>query len=462
MTEHPNYKYRPRRRKHTKSRTSGGTNNGQQSAQQQQQTNNIGQQSNNTAPITHATNNNDVQFDDDTSRYNSYLNGNSNAFTNVTQTPESSPTQSPDPQRITRKCPDVNILNDTEMTMLTPEMSPEEKDPFNHTNGNGGGSYQMKMPSTYSDLLANRRQYELENNDTIKREYPYELNNQANNEQNKYVSSPADKKFSSFMNSSRSSTITAAGKGMYVSTSRSRLDQGHIVRGTFIPPIATSQDHQNLGVTTTTSTVTSGINYSNNHYSAITSNNNNNSVLNKDNNSVNHHQQTMSQVNDSGNYYTTGSHHSYPCNYTVHGMAPAGSTLMDDHINAEVKYSDSMKYPDSNQNFNYNSYNQHQQLYQQQGLSQAGRQILSDQHNAVLNQQFISPHQEYYYTHNGMKMEPLSGNMTLPNGYGAGTIDVGGFIRSDDHTKEGTMSETSRVLTNAMETYEKSNLGISG
>lgn len=68
-----------------------------------------------------------------------------------------------------------------------------------------------------------------------------------------------------------SSTTIAAGKGMYVTCSnRGILDQGNIVRGTYFPPLATSQDHQNLGTVAPSQTVSassmSNLNYPSNHH----------------------------------------------------------------------------------------------------------------------------------------------------------------------------------------------------
>lgn len=68
-----------------------------------------------------------------------------------------------------------------------------------------------------------------------------------------------------------SSTTIAAGKGMYVTCSnRGILDQGNVVRGTYFPPLATSQDHQNLGTVAPSQTVSassmSNLNYTPNHH----------------------------------------------------------------------------------------------------------------------------------------------------------------------------------------------------
>lgn len=72
------------------------------------------------------------------------------------------------------------------------------------------------------------------------------------------------------------STTIAAGKGMYVTcSSRGILDQGNIVRGTYFPPLATTQDHQNLGTVTQSQSISGiggaglivGLNYTSNHHS---------------------------------------------------------------------------------------------------------------------------------------------------------------------------------------------------
>lgn len=75
---------------------------------------------------------------------------------------------------------------------------------------------------------------------------------------------------STLSSSLSSSTTIAAGKGMYVTCSnRGILDQGNIVRGTYFPPLATSQDHQNLGTVAPSQTVSSSMSnmsYTPNHH----------------------------------------------------------------------------------------------------------------------------------------------------------------------------------------------------
>lgn len=76
---------------------------------------------------------------------------------------------------------------------------------------------------------------------------------------------------STLASSLSSSTTIAAGKGMYVTcTNRGILDQGNVVRGTYFPPLATSQDHQNLGTVAPSQTVSassmSNLSYTSNHH----------------------------------------------------------------------------------------------------------------------------------------------------------------------------------------------------
>lgn len=76
---------------------------------------------------------------------------------------------------------------------------------------------------------------------------------------------------STFPSSMSLSTTIAAGKGMYVTcSSRGILDQGNVVRGTYFPPLATSQDHQNLGTVTSSQSISastmSNMHYTSNHH----------------------------------------------------------------------------------------------------------------------------------------------------------------------------------------------------
>lgn len=101
-----------------------------------------------------------------------------------------------------------------------------------------------------------------------------------------------------------SSTTIAAGKGMYVTCSnRGILDQGNVVRGTYFPPLATSQDHQNLGTVSTPSQTVSTSSMSNLNY---TPNHHLDHVTNSAMHIVNNSTGRMNSVNASSNNSSSG------------------------------------------------------------------------------------------------------------------------------------------------------------
>ncbi|XP_026462926.1 putative transcription factor SOX-15, partial [Ctenocephalides felis] len=244
MTEHPNYKYRPRRRKHAKGRTAPGsvpqtpqTPDHQMAADQQRfrlhspggyvpNNNNPGDMSPGlgySSPgldydySTRLSVNSPLSNQYMSPYHQGYLSNGytgyptSKGYGNILHTPESSPTQSPEPTSRSNKDEKLMEKKQPEDALPTPEMSPME-----HEKENAVTTCQY--------------------NDDKQRQF----------QKSSYRSSVT------YPNAS-GSTIAAMGvaNGMYVMcTNRGLLDQGPVVTGTFFPPVATSQDHQHLGTNT--------------------------------------------------------------------------------------------------------------------------------------------------------------------------------------------------------------------
>lgn len=264
MTEHPNYKYRPRRRKHNKQRatpsasprapqplgspgmspgysyvpnasglsTSPAHFPGQLDFSQTSVANELGEkQRQNYSPVAFQQQGKPVGPYQNYQYYSAYQ----KSPYNILHTPESSPTQSPEPKTTikTPKSPsnqDVKEATDDSSPVLpTPEMSPLEQDKDN---------FQFQ-------------------------EEKQRMLQQGASAQN--FNSRANFRATTYTNSQPITSMPMA-NGVYVMcANRSSVEQGHVVTGTFFPPVATSQDHQLLGVspniTSTTAPSTNTINY---------------------------------------------------------------------------------------------------------------------------------------------------------------------------------------------------------
>lgn len=318
MTEHPNYKYRPRRRKHNKQRAAPT------SATSPRVTPSLSSPGQGPLGASHSSNMSDITM---SPRYSSYVpnsaglspSTSTNQYTSSTMdyttassstdyssdnkrqnyspvtfqqqklgyqgfqnyyqtypkspyilhTPESSPTQSPEPKstqlKQAPKSPqdlnnkdgnnsnngsNSNPRDENTPVLPTPEMSPleQEKENFQYSeekrsaqsnNSSTGGITNVTTSSNNNYRIQNYRQ---PNNNTI-----------------------------SYTNSQPITSMPMA-NGVYVMcANRSSVEQGHVVTGTFFPPVATSQDHQLLGVNNQTLNTTSG-STSNNMNNYFTSN----------------------------------------------------------------------------------------------------------------------------------------------------------------------------------------------
>lgn len=184
----------------------------------------------------------------------------------IMHTPESSPTQSPEPdslkvkselesKKAVSRSPKTNDKNrgnnssvdDNSAALPTPEMSPMELEKEN---------YQMNEEKRQAALIAN--QNSLVSMPSSTGTLSPSVSNSAFQHKLPQPISVGYRQSSALSYSNHSAPITAMGmaNGMYVMcTQRGMLDQGHIVTGTFFPPVATSQDHQTLGASPSTGTV---------------------------------------------------------------------------------------------------------------------------------------------------------------------------------------------------------------
>lgn len=195
MTEHPNYKYRPRRRKQNKARP----NQPGSATQPTVPTATLGSPYAADSPDTRFQHNPSASFSPYRSSPLASDSYTSQQYNGHAQTPESSPARSPEPQGRRSASADAPLP--------TPDASPVENEKENFQYGDD--RRRQVATESYSPYKAYRGQ-------------------------GSYSPAP----------------VAAMGmaNGMYVMcTQRSQPEQAPLVTGTFFPPVATSQDQQTLG-----------------------------------------------------------------------------------------------------------------------------------------------------------------------------------------------------------------------
>lgn len=257
MTEHPNYKYRPRRRKHNKQRTPAGPGQRVGTSLPSPSLPNMSPRYTGYIPNTSLSPN--IQQSTFASMEFPSPGGSSGAdytvekrfspdgfkFTNQLgytyqnyaqkspyslQSPEISPTNSPEPKSSkTPGSPSESKEGTLEKSscLPTPELSPleREKDKYQQQFEDKLTSIQHNIPTSMSDSV----------NDMSPSQQGF-------NSRIQNYRQPA-----TIYTNAHPITSVPMSNGMYVMcTSKSSVEQGHIVTGTFYPPVATSQDQQLL------------------------------------------------------------------------------------------------------------------------------------------------------------------------------------------------------------------------
>lgn len=257
MTEHPNYKYRPRRRKHNKQRATSatgprvGTSLPSPSLPNMSPARYSGYMPNaNLSPnVQHQQNSyssldfpspsgsggdfsqqQDKRYSPD--NYTKFNQFNYVGYQNYAQkspysiqTPDTSPTQSPEP---TKKGPNSPESKEEKNAALpTPELSPmeHEKEQYQYDEN----KQRVSSIQHTSNLVTNNMSPAQQSYNTRVQNY-----RQAN---------------TNYTNTQPITSVPMA-NGLYVMcANKSSVEQGHVVTGTFYPPVATSQDQQLLGAT---------------------------------------------------------------------------------------------------------------------------------------------------------------------------------------------------------------------
>ncbi|XP_050515598.1 putative transcription factor SOX-15 [Diabrotica virgifera virgifera] len=257
MTEHPNYKYRPRRRKHNKQRATTGPgprvgtslsspnlpnmsprysgyippNTSLSPSLQQQGYTSIDFPS----PGNSVDYTNEKRYSPDSYKFNNHYNylpyqNYSQKSPYSTQSPDNSPTQSPDPKNIPGSPSDVKEQIDKSSVLPTPDLSPMDQDKDQYQTY----KEEPRSSTAQSTVSSSKPNYNI-------RVHNYQQSG------------------SQYTNTQPITSVPMA-NGMYIMcANKSSVEQGQIVTGTFYPPVATSQDQQLLG-----SSHSSGINTTSN------------------------------------------------------------------------------------------------------------------------------------------------------------------------------------------------------
>lgn len=167
------------------------------------------------------------------------------------QTPDTSPTQSPEPNnKILLKSPKSPATASVGL-----QMNNNKDSPARATDDNSS------LPTPELSPLEHEQQYNEEKRVSSIQHTANLVNNNINPAQQSYNTrvqnynrqSSTNNNVNNYTNTQQPITSVPMANGMYVMcANKSSVEQGHLVTGTFYPPVATSQDQQLLGSTTGT------------------------------------------------------------------------------------------------------------------------------------------------------------------------------------------------------------------